>query len=94
MKFFFSRLLVVCHADVVQLLDHHCEQGVHISLFREVSVALFGLDNENDVGRRRYVAAVETQKFAFVDIRVVGNVTPVAQARIKVDDTELLLRIY
>lgn len=64
----------------MQLFQHHREQRVHVSLVREVSVALLGLDNEHDVGGRRDVTAVEPHKFAFGDLRVVGHVTPVYRA--------------
>lgn len=78
-----NRLPVVRHADVVQLFQHHREQRVHVSLVREVSVALLGLDNEHDVGGRRDVTTVEPQKFAFGDLRVVGHVTPVSRASVR-----------
>lgn len=70
-------LLVVRHAHVVQLLDDHCEQCVHVPFFREIPVALLGLDNEYDVGRLGHLSAVETQKFAFGDFRIVARATPV-----------------
>jgi len=63
----------------VQLFDHHREQGVHVLFLREILVALLGLDDEYDVGRRWYVATVDTQEIALGDFRVVYSVTPVAK---------------
>jgi len=63
----------------VQFFDHHREQGVHVLFFRKVLVALLGLDDEHDIGRRRYVATVDTQEIALGDFRVVYCVTPVAK---------------